>query len=32
MISRESGTVVGWCGTNIDIIEQANRALQASAN
>src|SRR5262245_9508545 len=26
----QSGTVVGWCGTNIDIIEQANRALQAS--
>ena len=26
----QSGTVVGWCGTNIDIIEQANRALQAT--
>ena len=26
----QSGTVVGWCGTNIDIIEEANRALQAS--
>jgi len=26
----QSGTLVGWCGTNIDIIEQANRALQAS--
>src|SRR5262245_10471666 len=26
----QSGAVVGWCGTNIDIIEQANHALQAS--
>jgi PAS domain S-box-containing protein len=25
-----SGAVVGWCGTNVDIIDQANRALQAS--